>query len=298
MASLLITTTSASSFDAHHKAFRRGQRHVLSGTIPSYSNSTTLFPTTVNATNNAGRYGHAAVLLASSHQLLFIGGQLGDNGTTITSEVLAYDYTSAFLWGARPTSIIPDNPAPVPYLSTGLPPHAWSASALDASNRTWLMGGVTANCEVDGIAYVLGGEGWTVPVVTPRLPPRRRQSSAVAVANVTTGGDDLWVFGGIAETYTCSEETIGYIGIDRWDTVGNTVETMKWDTPAKGTKMFQAPVGDYTATLLGDGRRIVVVGGQTSTGTLVDMGTVLVFDTLLRNWTSAVSLAFLSLDSR
>ncbi|KAK4696985.1 hypothetical protein P7C70_g8281, partial [Phenoliferia sp. Uapishka_3] len=129
-------------------------------------------------------------------------------------------------------------------------------------------------------------QGWANPGVQPRTPPRRRQAQAVAVYNATTSGSDLFVFGGIAEKYTCSSETIGYFGVDRWDTVAGTVETLPWDPPANADATFAVPVSDYTATLLADNTSIVLVGGQTASGNLVGMETVLVFNSKLRTWLS------------
>lgn len=261
--------------------------------LPTYSNSSQLFPTTANSSTSAseGRYGQSAVYIPSSNSLLLIGGQVGDNGTVVTADVLQFDLASTLLWGARLISAIADNPSPAPLLAAGLPPHAWAASAVDASNRTWLIGGVTQDCEKDAVAYTLastGGLGWFPAVATPRAPPRRRQAHAVAVANATTGGADVFVFGGIADQYTCSQETIGYLGVDRWDTMGGEVETFPWDAPEGWVGVFDAPVSDHTATVLADGASVVVVGGQTAAGALAAMGTVLVFDTKLRVWTSRV----------
>ncbi|KAL8291520.1 hypothetical protein RQP46_002498 [Phenoliferia psychrophenolica] len=273
------------------------RRAVLSerstSTAPVYSNSSQAIPTISNSTTaNEGRYGHSAVYLAASNSVLFIGGQVGDNGTVVTADVLQFELESAFLWGKRPLSAIPDNPRASPLLEAGLPPHAWAAAALDAANRTWLIGGVTQNCETDGIAYTLtvategAQKGWASERVSPWAPPRRRQAQAVSVLNSTTNGADLYVFGGIAERYTCSEETIGYFGIDRWDTVHGTVETLPWNAPAGWTGAFDPPVSDYTATLLQDKSSIVLVGGQTAAGDLVGMGSVQVFNTGLRSWLS------------
>lgn len=298
----LLSATCVSQVDAFSASFvtplhLAARRAVLAErTTPTYSNSSQAVPTISNSTTtNVGRYGHSAVFLDATNTLLFIGGQVGDNGTVVTADVLQFDLSSAFLWGPRPLSAIPDNPASAPLLEAGLPPHAWAAAALDAANTTWLIGGVTQNCEADGIAYTLAAsgsgaqKGWTSPRVSPHAPPRRRQAQAVPVFNRTTSGADLYVFGGIAERYTCSEETIGYFGIDRWDTVGGTVETLPWNDPANWPgKTYDPPVSDYTATLLADKASIVIIGGQTAAGDLVGMGSVQVFNTSLRSWLSKV----------
>ncbi|GAA6055024.1 hypothetical protein JCM3770_006699 [Rhodotorula araucariae] len=253
----------------------------------SYSNASSALPTVVDATNE-GRYGHSAVYLPPpTNELLLIGGQVGENGTSITSEVLRFRLASTFLWGDRPVSAIPDNPAKDTALAAGLPATAWAAAAVDAQARPWLVGGVTANCEVDGIAHVLdrASPSWAVPALSPRYPPRRRQASAVAVANATTGGTDVWVFGGIADDFTCSSETIGYAGIDRYDTVSGLVESIPWNAPGGvAPSEWEPPVSDYSATALPDRAGVVVIGGQASDGDLADTTSVLVFDVAERSW--------------
>lgn len=260
-----------------------------------YSNTSVAQPTVVSATTE-GRYGHASVYLPPpTNQLLLIGGQVGENGTQITNEVLRFYVGSTFLWGDRPVSAIPDNPWRDDSLTTGLPATAWAAAAVTSGTsgqETWLVGGITADCETDGLVHNLKGSSspWSTPSLSPRVPPRRRQAKAVPVSNSTTGGTDVWVLGGIAEQYSCSGETVGYVGLDRFDTVNGIVESMPWTAPAgaDATSAWEPPVSDYTATLLAGGETFVVVGGQTSEGTLVDMTSVLVFDTASRSWTQQV----------
>ncbi|BGP27465.1 kelch-type beta propeller domain containing protein [Rhodotorula toruloides] len=269
---------------------RQAAGGVVAGVV--YSNTSVTQPTVVSATTE-GRYGHVAVYLPPpTNQLLLIGGQVGENGTQITNEVLRFYVGSTFLWGDRPVSAIPDNPAKDDSLATGLPATAWTAAAATSGTsgqETWLVGGMTASCETDGLVHTLKGSSspWSTPSLSPRVPPRRRQAKAVPISNSTTGGTDVWVLGGIAEQYTCSGETIGYVGLDRFDTVNDVVESMPWSAPEgmAARSSWEPPVSDYTATLLPGGESFVVVGGQTSEGTLTDMTSVLVFNTTSRSWT-------------
>ena len=267
--------------------------------VAPYTNETAAQPTVVSSQPHLGRYGHSAVYLPPpANSLLLIGGQIGTNGTAITSDVLQFSVASTFLWGDdRPAdSAIPDNPAVNPTLSSGLPASAWSAAALDPHTAsTWLIGGVTPDCETDSLVHTLASASlsseWTTTSVTPRAPPRRRQATAIPVANATTGGTDIWVIGGIADEYTCSVETIGYVGLDRYDTTLGTVESMAWTAPtAVGSVEWAAPVSDYAATVLDDGASIAVVGGQTALGDLVSLDHVLLFDVQTRAWTQKVRL--------
>ncbi|GAA5881282.1 hypothetical protein JCM1840_003844 [Sporobolomyces johnsonii] len=280
---LLSSSAAASFLSSPFDSLR--PRNLLARSTPSTANASTSSPTVVaSTTSSTGRFGHSAVYLPPpTNQILLFGGQVGDNGTQITSSVLRFDAASTFLWGDRPVSAIPDNPAVDATLSSGFPATAWAASALDEQERTWIVGGVTDSCQ-EPMAHVLNGSSWSTPTLSPRVPPRRRQASAVAVANLTTQGTDVWVFGGIAEAYTCSSETIGYVGIDRYDTALDTVESMAWAAPINATSDWEAPVSDYTATLLDDGSSIAIVGGQTAQGELAGMDQVLVFNVDLRNW--------------
>ncbi|GJN93789.1 hypothetical protein Rhopal_006847-T1 [Rhodotorula paludigena] len=259
-----------------------------------YLNASVSQPQVVAATTQ-GRYGHSALYLPTANELLLIGGQVGENGTAITDEILRFRLASTFLWGDRPESAIPDNPAADASLSSGLPASAWAAAALDGEERPWLIGGLTQDCEADAIAHTLlnstSPSAWTVPALSPRYPPRRRQASAVSVPNATTGGTDLWVLGGIADEFTCSSETIGYAALDRYDTVSGTVESMAWTAPAGTDETgWQPPLSDYSATVLAHGASIAVVGGQSAEGHVADLFSVLVFDVVARTWSEKTLL--------
>lgn len=291
---LLIPLARAGLFDT------LGSSSIPTVALPVYSNSTKIFPTVVPSTNlslvdsTLGRYGHSAVFMASSNRLFFIGGQLGDVGTTITNQVLVFTLGDPFLWGNRSVSVIPNNPLSDLALANGLPAQAWSAAVVDRTQRIWMMGGIVTNCVMDSIAYVLDGEAWVTSIPVPSSPPRRRQAQSVVVKNNTV--DDIWVFGGIAEPFTCSLETIGYLGYDRWSTGVNnqsTVESLEWTNPAGVNKSYAPPVSDFTATLLNDSRRIVFLGGQTAEGLLLGLGQILVFDVVSRVWTLQVRLSLL-----
>lgn len=257
---------------------------------PSFSNSSQAIPSVVaNSTSTSlGRYGHSAIYLEEEQKILFIGGQVGTEGTVISTEVLSFDLSSSFLWGNRPSSAIPNNPATIP--SHGLPAHAWASSAADDQGRSWLIGGVTEDCDKDGMAYLLRDEGWTAPSLSPRAPPRRRQATAVALLNATTSHSDLFVFGGIAERFTCSQGTIGYRGVDRYDTASGEVEMFGWTAPEGwgGQEAWEPPVSDATAVVLEDGGSVAIIGGQTASGGLFGMSSILVFDVESRSWTAQV----------
>ncbi|GAA5891601.1 hypothetical protein JCM8208_007335 [Rhodotorula glutinis] len=300
---LLASSTASASFltaplDAlRARAFLSPRAAAIPNTkaVVTYSNASSSLPTVVDTATAQGRYGHSAVYLPPpANELLLIGGQVGETDTSITSDVLRFRLASSLVWGAdRPVSSIPDNPLKNSSLAVGLPASAWGAAAVDAQGRAWLIGGVTADCDKDAIAHVLSTTSssssttsWTVPALAPRYPPRRRQASALAVANSTTGGTDVWVLGGIADSWTCSSDTIGYAGVDRYDTASGLVESMPWSAPGGvDPAEWEPPVSDYAAVVLERGVGILVVGGQGSDGHLADMAEVLNFDVATRSWT-------------
>ncbi|BGP19874.1 hypothetical protein JCM10213_008653 [Rhodosporidiobolus nylandii] len=252
------------------------------------------------ATSVEGRYGHSAVYLAEGNKLLLLGGQLDSaNGSSATggapevsSAVLQFNLASTFLWGDRPVSAIPDNPSTNTTLSSSFPGAAFGAAAATSTGDVWLLGGLSpSDCTASpALVFSQTTEEWAAPSpeLSPRTPPRRRQASAVPVQNSTTGGTDIWVFGGIAEQWTCAEggETVGYVGIDRYDTVGGSVESLPWLAPEGAAQGWAAPVSDYSATFMELEEEIVIVGGQTAQGELVDMSSVLLFDVESRSWTA------------
>ena len=97
----------------------------------------------------------------------------------------------------------------------GLPPHAWAAVTVDNKERIWVIGGVTQNCASDSLAVILESGKWSTVALPPTssIPPRRRQARAIttlpglsAITNLPTS--NIWVWGGIAEPYTCSFDTV------------------------------------------------------------------------------------------
>lgn len=162
-------------------------------------------------------------------------------------------------------------------------------------------------------------------------PPRRRQTSAVLVpSNSSSNQTQVWVFGGVGDPLTvrtlllillanviadlsalifaqCSEITTAYLGIDLYtlsasdssDSTPNiTSATIPWLPPTNLPSdvlpsEWWAPVSDYSASLLLDNKSIALIGGQTTKGTAVGLGSVLVFDTVKRDWKSLVGFPFL-----
>ncbi|SCV73136.1 BQ2448_7061 [Microbotryum intermedium] len=271
------------------------------------SSNVTVTESSPSSTAAEGRYGHSAVYVQDTNLLYFLGGQLGENGTTVTNEVLVFNLANPIVWNSRPSTRILDNPLAISSVSEDLDPLAWAASAVDDRGRAWVIGGVTEDCEHDHTVHRLDmsnltlsdvieiGAEWTVPQMISHMPPRRRQAQAVAIYNTTARSDDIYVFGGIAEQFTCSDETIGYLGIDRYSTSENRhgqneVESFAWTAPSgTSAKTFEPPVSDYTATLLEGGRFVAILGGQTANGGLAAFSDILIFDSRQKNWEKKIA---------
>jgi len=238
-----------------------------------------------------GRFGHSSVYLPNSNALLFIGGQIGklssEGETLITNDVLALNLSAPFDSTAH-------QPVASPDLARLVMPQAWAATAVDRAGEIWTIGGLTQDCAADAVATVLDvARETSVPAITASGPPRRRQAHAVAVADPTTGAADnatsIYVWGGLAEPYTCSIDTVGYLAIDIWrsSASGRTVRSLQFKPPRNAPEGYRPPVSDYATAALDDGR-IVVIGGQTTDGSLTPMSRVLVFDPVASNWSTTV----------
>ncbi|GAA5887946.1 hypothetical protein JCM16303_005641 [Sporobolomyces ruberrimus] len=301
-------------------------RNLVSSTVSLATTNTT---TTSNDSGGGGggRYGHQSLYLSPPlNQLILLGGQLDPSSSNSSSQspqlattVLRFNVASTFLYGDdRPISSIPDNPSIDSSWTTTTTPSAFMAGAVVYDDRTvYLAGGIKptiggGSCS-DDVSIVRsfnfssstpstagGGQTrreWVTPSFSPRLPPRRRQAQMIPVTNLTTLSTDLWVLGGIADEFTCSSDdtTVGYVGIDRYSTKLGQVESIAWTEPTNGRGGSQSggwkgqPVSDYSAELLEDGTSIVVIGGQTSQGELVDLENVLVFNVESREWYSKVA---------
>ncbi|GAA5911355.1 uncharacterized protein JCM6883_000064 [Sporobolomyces salmoneus] len=302
-------------------------RSLLSSTLSlaSNSSSSTNGVTTVSTTGTySGRFGHSSVYLSPPvNKLLIIGGQLDSSTNSsesgsieVTNEVLEFNVAGSYLWGEeREGSAIPDNPWAPSSLSLGEGEgSAFMGSGMDGDDElVWLIGGIkSGDCDGDVAIRSFnfsslsspsssssdsnGSSAWTTnSTFLPRLPPRRRQASMVPIKNLTTLSTDLWVFGGIADEYSCStssQGTVGYEGIDRYSPKLGTVESFAWEKPINLNESEEwkgNPISDYSVEVLGDGTSVVILGGQTSEGEFVGLENVLVFNVELREWYTKIT---------
>lgn len=298
-----------------------GRINGVSSSIPG--NDTSL--PSASSSSATGRYGHAAVYQQYKSRILFIGGQIGTSGTFVTNDVLALDLTqpytrlrddnAAISASSQETSSYTGatNPSLKTQLSIGLPPNAWTASTVDAQERVWLIGGVTQDCESDAVAYVLDeASSWKAVDLGNYRPPRRRQAKAVAVKEGTED-TSIYIFGGIAEPYTCSLDTVGYLAMDIWNTTSTStmpqVDINPWRTPklvldlernnanatsdgdqdATSASVYEPAISDYAAVSMPQVSSVIYLGGQAANGKLLPMNEALIFDTSRSTWARQVS---------
>ncbi|KAM0745710.1 hypothetical protein T439DRAFT_384690 [Meredithblackwellia eburnea MCA 4105] len=259
-----------------------------------------------------GRYGHSAFYSPQLGGVVFLGGQLSSGsaqppGSTFTNQVLFLNTTTGAEGGGLER---------LDEWEKVTQPTAWGALALasfpDNSTSVITLGGLTSNCSLPLLHSLtlssspsLLNSSFTPLLTLPsssnttNLPPRRRQASSISLFNTTTNTTDIYLFGGVADSWTCAPTVAGsqggivaYLGIDRFSlaarnasarAVGVEVESWAWSL---GEGMGDVPVSDYTATVLGDGRRVLFVGGQSAQGGVRGLDEVLVFDSLTRGWTA------------
>lgn len=238
----------------------------------------------------SGRYGHSAVYLPYKRQVLFLGGQVGTRGSFFTNQVLSLDMTLPY--DAR-------NPSAPPELASGLPPTAWAASTVDAQQRVWVIGGITEDCDDEASAYLLeDGSQWKAVGKDRKgaKAPRRRQAQAVALADGSMEAS-IYVFGGIAESHTCSLETVGYLAMDSWnatdpDHAGSAQTTLWTSQPELQTVLPNGPpVSDYAAVRLQQTDSILYLGGQDASGRLMGFDRILQYNTTSKLWSMPVRIA-------
>ncbi|GAA5845628.1 hypothetical protein JCM3766R1_003533 [Sporobolomyces carnicolor] len=257
-----------------------------------------------------GRFGHSSIYVPSPvDQVWIFGGQLNSSSSTqssvtTTDSVLEFNVRSSLVWerDRDPTSSIADNPTTTnPRGNFTTSGRAFMGATLveqeegESRYSLWSFGGIGRDDDPVTAAFDFNSSKplalkWT----TTRVPPRRRQVEIVPMLNLSTRSDDLWVFGGIADRYSGLSDSLGstttaYVGVDRWNTRFDTVESFEWTRPTNSnetTTTFDPPVSDYRATALTTTETggIAVIGGQTANGRLVDLNEILVFDVELRRW--------------
>lgn len=232
------------------------------------------------------RYGHAALYYPETSSIMFLGGQTSSDADepSILSSSFLLNLSEPFV-ATTPLKAVSFD---------GIPPTAWAVGTMDSDGRGWLLGGLASDCDSAPPALLLPSSSlpsFSTPAFHPRPPPRRRQAASISL------GADLWLFGGIADRFTCSPNTAAYRGIDKVDTVSGSVESWGWDSPKGAGSGWEPPVGDARAGLFGVGDeqyddegepRVVLVGGQTASGKLVSLRELLVFDPVDRSWTTEV----------
>lgn len=331
---LLSSTATASFLSPRSILSSLPSLSLSSSNSNSNSNTTSLVSTVSTGSENPiGRFGHSSIYLPPPlNQILIFGGQLDSNSTevVITNTVLNYRVGGEYLWRDGSGSAIPNNPTTQESINDDEQGFAFGGSTISLKDETvYLFGGLksSGDCSQEGGGEDLGlirsfnfnsssystssSEGnWkdeSLEDWKPRTPPRRRQVFSFTIFNSTTLSNDFWVLGGISDKYSsCSSgggdaviqgegEVVGYMGIDRFSPLTRQVESFEWKEPNnKSNDWIGQPISDYRVEVLGDGSTIVVLGGQTRNGELVQMDKILSFNTELREWFLQVRDLFLT----
>ncbi|WVQ75009.1 hypothetical protein IAR50_004617 [Cryptococcus sp. DSM 104548] len=220
-------------------------------------------PRAVGATP-AARWGHQAVYVKSQQAMYIVGGEVSASSSQITNEVLILPLNST-------------SPSFSTGSSEGLPPHAFAAAALSSDESSLvLVGGMTSDCSSDGLAHTLdlsGDDGWTS--TTPSKLSRRRGAQSAWVDNSTNG--EIMVVGGIADSYSCANSTSVYTASDILSLPLSTSALVSSRFLPSSLTGSTLAVSDFGLASDSSGK-IYLAGGQSSSGDLVPLDTIGVWD--------------------
>ncbi|KAK8849597.1 hypothetical protein IAR55_004932 [Kwoniella newhampshirensis] len=224
------------------------------------------------AVTPAARWGHQAVYVKSKQAMYVVGGEVISSHTEITNEVLVLPLNTS-------------NPSFSTGSSTGLPPHAFGSMVVTPkSDSLIVMGGMTSSCGTDGTTHTLdltSGDGWITS--SPNNFVRRRGTGMAWVDNNSTNGE-VMVVGGIADTYACATSTYSYPASDILSLpISPSALVSSRNLPASLTGSTQA-VSDFSLAVDATGK-IYLAGGQSSSGDLVGLETVGIWDGT-KGWSS------------
>ncbi|TYJ57775.1 hypothetical protein B9479_001385 [Cryptococcus floricola] len=233
-------------------------------TVAAASAAMISLPRAVGA-SPAARWGHQAVYVKSQKAMYILGGEVSASGSQITNEVLILPLNST-------------SPSFSTGSSEGLPPHAFAAAALSSDESSLvLVGGMTSDCSSDGLAHTLdlsGDDGWTS--TTPSKLSRRRGAQSAWVDNNSTNGE-IMVVGGIADSYSCANSTSVYTASDILSLPLSTSALVSSRSLPSSLTGSTLAVSDFGLASDSSGK-IYLAGGQSSSGDLVSLDTIGVWD--------------------
>ncbi|OXG41526.1 hypothetical protein C359_02932 [Cryptococcus neoformans Bt120] len=213
----------------------------------------------------AARWGHQGVYVKSKKAMYIVGGETSASGYQITNEVLVLPLDSS-------------NPSFTTGSSDGLPAHAFASVALsNDENSLVVMGGMTSDCSSDGLAHTLdlsNDDEWAS--TSPSKFMRRRGAGMAWVDNNSTYGEFM-VIGGIADSYSCSSSTSAYTAADVLSLPLSSSALVSSRSLPKSLTGSTLAVSDFGLASDSSGK-IYLAGGQSSSGDLVSLDTIGIWD--------------------
>mmetsp|Transcript_34247 Transcript_34247/g.38332 ORF Transcript_34247/g.38332 Transcript_34247/m.38332 type:complete len:685 (+) Transcript_34247:178-2232(+) len=187
------------------------------------------------------RQWHSSTYIPGRKQIIAFGGEQTNKGKTITSDTLRVLDTEIMLW--YPPAASGDIP-------TGRSGH--TATFFPETNELIIFGGVTKGSKFLNSVTILDVNRWiwTTPNVVGTAPKPRSYQSATSV-----GSQKMVIFGGNNKT-SCFDT----VHVLNRSNDGDASTGWKWSNPSLRGKAPLARTG-HTATLLEDGKTIMVYGG-------------------------------------
>ena len=234
------------------KSYDKDGNAIICSDVHVYCPKTKSWDQPVN-TRGEKRQWHSAIFVENRKQIIAFGGETVDAFATgknkdkvVLSDTLRVLDTDIMLWYP---------PAATGDIPTGRSGH--SCVFFDQTNEMVVFGGVRGSKWLNTVSILdITSWVWTTPKIDGSPPKPRSFHSATAV------GNKMVVFGGNGKTSCFNTvhvlEAVG--GNDRADSSSSEGFGWKWSHPTvKGKAPF--PRTGHSATLLDDGKSIVVYGG-------------------------------------
>ncbi|ORX76953.1 galactose oxidase [Basidiobolus meristosporus CBS 931.73] len=215
------------------------------------------------------RWSHSTLVV--KEKLYIIGGKCGVQSidAVYCQELLSLDLTATF-----PTK----SPAWTREIYSGVLPQVAGHSAVlggfDEAERIIVYGGATSNPYKSPVYnYHLSTQTWTNPTLN-RSPPRRYEHSVVVNLERI-----MYIFGGITDELTGVTGSAQFDELAELNTLGSVWTVFGWQ-PSNPSPRYH-----HTASLVNN-RHMMILGGYSAKDGMLNMGEIVMFDTISHVWTA------------
>jgi len=227
--------------------------------------STTNAATT--ATTPEARYAQATAY--TNNTIYFLGGILSD--TSLSTDFFSLDLSQQFNSSSPPWDLLPPLPAAI----------SDASAAIGADGRVYLLGGQTWDCSSDFLnVYDTSTSSWGNPQFFGTEPLRRQDAGVFT----STDNEVIYYFGG--ESTSCSAgQATEYNSLNALSLANSS-----WFIPSDP----QPPIAEsgFALTMVKTStgqEQVLIIGGQTTQDTLVQMSQVGLFDLETQTWSYVIA---------